>query len=204
MADALTEAGVPFVYVDSEAGDERFAQRKFIIAPTFDFIGERYWRALNEGAGRGSQVFIGPLMPVLDAQLFPASREAPEGLERRDLLDPEARQELVAYLSSIAGVRSDFRTGDSGVDVTVHEDRRGPRVIFLLNPSRRAVNAKLTMPQAYELHDLISGERYESRDEQELQLSPRRVRIFELRDPPAPGSTSTKPRPPSARRKKDR
>ena len=116
MADALTEAGIPFVYVDSEAGDERFAERKFVIAPTFDFIGDRYWRALNEGAGRGSQVFIGPLMPALDAQLFPAPREAPERMERRDLLDPEARQKLVAHLASIEGVRSEFRTGDPAVE----------------------------------------------------------------------------------------
>lgn len=202
MAEALTAADIPFVYVDSEAGQERFEQRKIIVAPTFDFIGDRYWTALSDGAARGSEVVIGPLTPELDACFFPTPRQIPNGMKRLDLLDEEARRLLVARLANIEGVKSQFRVSAPGIELTVHEDRRGPRVVFLLNPSLEAVETTVHMPSCFALHDLIVGEAYPSAEEHTLTLPPRTVRVLELKRPVNPAKRDLKPRPPSARRKK--
>jgi len=200
MAAALTKADIPYVYVDSEAAAERFDDYDVVIAPTFDFVSDRYWGRISDLARATAKVVIGPKLPTLSGLMEPKSQRLPEGAEVCDLLDDDTREALVQSLATERNLRSEFRSDTPGIEVTVHEDVNGPSVLFVMNPSRRGVRASLRLPESLPLIDAMSGERLEPNAEPVVTLESQTVRMFIIDSLDRESDTENRPSRPSARR----
>src|SRR5690606_24840959 len=60
FAEALTEAGIPYVYVDSEAPPERLESLRVLIAPSFELCDPARWKKITSFANEGGAVVFGP------------------------------------------------------------------------------------------------------------------------------------------------
>jgi hypothetical protein len=79
----------------------------------------------------------------------------------RDAADADA---LVQGLCEQLGLARPFPVSPRTLRSTVHEDTRGPRVVFVLNQGDSAEHAELSLPSPLALRDAMSGERFEGAD----------------------------------------
>ncbi len=160
FAEALTEAGVPYVYVDSEAPQERLSNLRVVVAPSFELCDPARWKKLTAFADEGGTVVYGPLMPGLDLrmrrQLFEVPRHGRRVAMETDGQAAQVVDELVHELS----LRRPFRVAPRPLETSVHEDSSGPRVLFVINPGRAAQVGTVSVPSPVALEDLMTGERF--------------------------------------------
>jgi len=133
-------------------------------------------------------VTVGPEAPVLDASfrplLAPPVLETAPGDPVPALLPFDAGAIARAVLE--ARQRLDLPTlhvEPSDVRITLHSDERGvPRVLFVLNATERAIEAKVTAAGAHEGVDVLDGAHFRATVGRfELAVPPRTVRMLELR-----------------------
>ena len=199
LSDALTEAGIPYVYVDSDAPLDRLRGKKLIISPVYEFVCPERWDKLLAVAREGATVIFGPAVPELDDGMRPRVFEAPEGA-RRVLIDTLAdAHRLVHALAAELGLARPFPVDPRPVETCVHSDALGPRVLFVIHPAAGSIDANVELPGPMVLTDLMTGEQLEGDSRVAIHLEPQSCRLFEL-SPITDSTTTSGNRPPRARR----
>ncbi|HJL16666.1 MAG TPA: beta-galactosidase [Sandaracinaceae bacterium LLY-WYZ-13_1] len=160
FAEALTRAGVPYVYVDGDAPADRLEALRVVITPSFELCDKARWKRLTGFAEAGGTVVYGPAMPSLDPHARHALFEVPRG-GRRVLIDTdEDAVDVVDELVRDLSLARPYPARPAPVETAVHEDSAGPRVIFVVNPGKAPVTAEVDVPAAMAFEDLMSGERF--------------------------------------------
>jgi beta-galactosidase len=200
VSDALTVAGIPYVYVDSEADPSRLAGLRLIITPTYEFVSPQRWTKLSDAARKGTRIVYGPASPTLDeamnAHKFGRLRNAQQVL----IDSPEDANALISKLTEELGLGYAYRAHPAPVETSVHEDGLGPRVLFVMNPSTSPVSATVELPNPTVLEDGLTQEQLEGREEVQIPLASLSCRIFKIMQE---GSErpKTKSKAPRARRR---
>jgi beta-galactosidase len=201
FADALIAAGIPYVYVDSESLPARLSGRRVAIAPSYEYASEARWRALCHFAQEGGTVVYGPTMPGLDERMRRHPFEVPRR-GRRVLIDtPEDAVRVVAELAAQLDLARPFRARPAPVETTVHEGPEGEaRVLFVINPSDRRVDADVSLPEPMTFVDALSGARLSGETNLAVPLGPRAARMLIMEGGAAsPAKAARAPRPSAAR-----
>ncbi|MEQ8887443.1 MAG: beta-galactosidase [Sandaracinaceae bacterium] len=160
FADALTAAGVPYVYVDGDTPIERLEGLRVLVTPSFEICDPARWKRLTQLAEDGCTVVYGPTMPSLDLAARRKLFEVPRG-GRRVLIDTDAdATEIVGELARELSLRKPFRAHPAPVETCVHEDASGARVLFVIHPGKEPVEARVEVPAATAFEDLMTGERF--------------------------------------------
>src|SRR5690606_31706738 len=170
FAEALTEAGIPYVYVDSEAPPERLETLRVLIAPSFELCDPARWKKITSFANAGGVVVFGPQMPGLDLKMRRQLFEVPRGGRRASVQSAEDAARVVAELARDLELAAPFPVEPRPLEITVHEDSSGPRVLFVMNPDPRALKASVTLPSPVLLEDLMSGERFAGNDRVQIPM----------------------------------
>jgi beta-galactosidase len=180
FADALSRAGEPYVYVDSDVDPERLSGFAALIAPSFEFASAERWKALAHFASHGGRVVYGPAMPSLDASLSPRLFEVPHAgtlvLVDQDSDADVAVEDLLLSLPE----QHTITVSPAPLEVSVHESEHGPRVIFVINPSLRPLDATLTTPGATSMTDVLNGESYAGDGTVSLPVAAQTCRFFRV------------------------
>lgn len=170
FAQALTEAGIPYVYVDSETPEERLSSLRVLITPSFELCDPIRWKKLTAYADAGGMVVYGPLMPGLDLkgrrQLFEVPRES------RRVAAPTVADaaKVVTELSRELDLKVPFPVEPRPLETCVHEDSSGPRVLFVINPEAEPLTAQVRLPSPTLLEDLMSGERFSGHERVQIPM----------------------------------
>ena len=196
IAEALDRAGLPYAYVDSEAPLERLRRFSVVFAPTYEFVARARQQKLKELERLGVRVVYGPTQPTLDEEMKPHPFASLDEDSRQAFASAEEADRLIASLRSEFDLHCPFPTSPSVVESVVHEDAHGPRLLFVINPSGQAQRAKVTLPEAMLLDDLLHPEEIRATREAEIDLAPLSCRVFRLeRDPLARHLHSQPPSP---------
>lgn len=197
ISDALTRAGVPYVYIDSDAETERLQGLRLVFTPSFALCDPDRWNRLVEAADEEALVVFGPRLGTLSpsgaaVELLPPTRSRtisiPSGEEADALID-----ELAAELS----LERPFRAQPPPIESAVHEDEHGPRVLFVMNPGRSRVQARVELPYPMAFHDPLRELEVEGEEELTLDLAPFCCRMLVVQHAPNP----TRKRPIARRRR---
>jgi hypothetical protein len=159
FARALEQAGVPYVYVESDADDARLASLRVLITPTYEFVERTRWQRLRAFAASGGRVIHGPRSPTLDQRLVDDEFTP---VERAKLTSGSADEieALVQELVRELELSPSFRPSE-GVETTIHEDAIGPRVVFVIRRDASFVSAEVQLPVPMTLLDVMTDERFE-------------------------------------------
>ncbi len=198
IADALTEAQVPYVWIDGDAPDARFEGLSVVVCPTYEFSSAPRWERFRALAENGTTIVYGPDVPELDEAMAFHHFQAPKD-SRRVLIDDAAdAQALVDELIRERDLPRPFQVTPRPLETTVHEDAVGPRVLFVMNPTRDPITSTVTLEAPCRLLDLATGERITGEAEAEVSMPGLTCRVFVIEK-----SASEPPpkRRPSARRK---
>ncbi|MEY4575442.1 MAG: hypothetical protein RL701_145 [Pseudomonadota bacterium] len=194
-ARALDRSHVPYVYVESDAPSALLEHLRVIITPTFEFADAKRIARLVHFVERGGRVFYGPHWPRLDENLQPHVFNLPETPDLRRV-DAAAAELLVANVIAELVQPPLFTAAPSGIELALHEDGTGPRVLFVMQPAAASVQVELGLPESMALTDALTGERYEGDAQIIVPIAGYACRMFVCeRLNPKP-----KPRAPSARR----
>ncbi len=159
-AEALTNLGVPYVYVDSEAPPERLEGLRVLIAPSYELCDPVRWKKITGFADAGGTVLFGPLMPGLDLKMRRQPFEVPRGGRRVVIESEQDAARVAGELAIELSLRRPFPVEPRPLETTVHEDSSGPRVLFVLNPGREPRTATIALPSPVALEDAMNGERF--------------------------------------------
>lgn len=160
FAEALTAAGVPYVYVDGDAPASRLESLRVLITPSFELCDKARWKRITSFAEEGGTVVYGPAMPGLDLRAKRTLFEVPRG-GRRVMIDTDADAENVVHdLVRDLSLMRPFPVRPAPLETTVHEDGSGPRVLFVINPHRERVMAQVEVPVRMFFEDMMNGERF--------------------------------------------
>jgi beta-galactosidase len=160
FAEALTEAGVPYVYVDSEAPPDRLASLRVLIAPSFEVCDPARWKKITAFADEGGTVVFGPMMPGLDLRMRRQPFEVPRHATRVSVDTEEEVARVLDELVRELSLRRPFRIEPRPLETCVHEDAAGPRVLFVINPAQAPLVGVVSVPSPVALEDLMTGERF--------------------------------------------
>jgi beta-galactosidase len=177
-AQVLTEAGVPHVYVDSDAPEERFAGMRLVIAPTHELVSARRWLLLEALAAKGARVLHGPKHPERDEHLREARFTPIPGSLLLELDDEEAIRQAIGAAVRDLELEQPFPCTPPPVECTVHEDAGEPRVLFLLHPGSEPVQARVTVPFPLALVDVADASRMEGDAQVTVPMEPRSCRML--------------------------
>ena len=191
FADALSARHVPYVLVDGDVGEARLAQFRALVVPSYDFASPEHWRTISQIAADGVHVVHGPAMPRLDETLSPRPFEVPRNATRVLVdRDEDALAAVDAMLAALPDLGLDLAVSPPELEVTVHEDEGGvPRVVFVMNPTREAVHARLSRGGAWaptepgdrwELEDVMSGESFSLGAEVSMELAGASLRMLRV------------------------
>ncbi len=197
FARALDQAGVPYVYVESDAEPERLAGLRLLITPTFEYADYARWQRIRDFAAAGGTVIYGPRTPHLGTELAPQVFEVPEGASCVEVPDQLDADRIIHSLVDALGLAQPFPVSPRSVDSVVHEDAEGPRVLFLVQPDASSVAAEIRLPEPMVLIDVMTDERFAGEASVTIPLPGHccRMLICERTRP-----VSSRPKPPSARR----
>ena len=99
-------------------------------------------------------------MPQLDLSARRKLFEVPRG-GRRVLIDTDADAvQVVSELHRELALKTPFRAHPAPVETCVHEDASGARVLFVIQPGKEPVEARIEVPAATAFEDVMSGERF--------------------------------------------
>jgi beta-galactosidase len=199
FADALTDAGIPYVYVDGDADASRLASYRVLITPSYEYASTERWQRVCDAAREGGTLVYGPTIPSLDTKLARHGFEVPRR-GRRVLIDtPADAVRVVGELAASLELARPFRATPALLETSVHVDARGPRVLFVVNPEKHALDGEITLPEPLAFVDALSGERLSGDTTLRLRVPAQTVRmlIVEGRSeepPPPPPSRAPRPR----------
>jgi hypothetical protein len=154
-----------------------------LIAPSYEFADPGRWQRLRRFADRGGCVVWGPHLPALDARMQ-AHAFAPIG-DRRALraADAQQAQALIGALVEELALTREFPITPHPAQSTVHEDERGVRVIFAINPSAADLQAEIRLPAPLHVRDALSGERLHGTSSLALALPAQTCRMLIALEP---------------------
>lgn len=156
---ALCEQQIPFIYVDGDAELDALPDLRVVLAPSYELADPQRWQRLERFAARGGRVVTGPLLPQLDLRMercaFAEVGGAPVQLQ-----DAVACESLLRELQADLELERPCLVAPYPVNATVHVDERGPRALFVVQPAALDERAQLRLPQALQLIDALSGERF--------------------------------------------
>lgn len=198
FAQALSSAGLPYVFVESDAPPELLENLRVLISPTFEFAEPERLACLLEFAEGGGRVLCGPRLPYLDDALQAYSTRSSPDTSKLVLCDAEQAEQRIAELIDELQLATPFVATPSGVETAVHEDQTGARVLFVMQPRAAAVEASIQLPEPLALTDVLTSERYEGQTRVNLPMSGHTCRMFLCERPNA--ANGRKNRAPSARR----
>jgi len=184
IADALTTAGVPNVYVDSEAPVRMLEGFRVVFAPAFEWADPDRWHKLHRVASRGAHVVYGPLRPTLDTNLRPVELEAPRDEAPTEVPDESTAHALVHDWITRFELARPYSTMRP-LETALHRDGERDAVLFVMNPSERALGASVALPRPTLARDLLSDETFVGDSELKLKMPPRTVRMLSLEEPPS-------------------
>ncbi len=205
FAQALSYAGVPYVYIESDAGLARYADLKLVIAPSYEFAESDRWQLLHDLGVRGVRVLYGPELPTLDGALQPRAFSEPPNALRIMSFEQVDADDLVHRLVAEHGLARPFPCSPRSCGTAAHEDASGARVLFVVQPERTLCAAEIQLPEPMTLVDLLNDERYEGEASVTIPMPGCSCRMFACEPRSALAaesepSTGTRSKPPSARR----
>jgi beta-galactosidase len=197
FARSLTAAGVPYVYIESDAEEARLAGLRVLITPTYELTDTERWRRMCSFAENGGQVVYGPRLPGLDAALQPRTFTPPADATFVDVYEQTDTDRVVHALVAKLGLAQPFPVSPRSVETILHEGQTGPDVLFVVYTQDDLVAAEIALPEPMTLVDALTGERYEGDASIAMSLAGPICRMFvcEKRKSSVP-----RPKPPSARR----
>ncbi|MFW6051182.1 MAG: beta-galactosidase [Myxococcota bacterium] len=180
VAAALAEAGIPHVFVDSDAPEAQLAGMRVVISPMHAFVDRGRWMRLEALAAEGVEVVYGPGHPELDGRMDTQRFHVPPRMARHALDDPDAARALVRDLGSRLDLRRPFPVSPPPLETTVHGDGSGPQLLFVLNPAARALEARIEPNEPVTLTDLMHGNQFEGEQGVTIPMEPRTVRMLRI------------------------
>jgi beta-galactosidase len=190
---ALEARGVPLARIGGEDRDVSLDGARWIICATSGGLHPELFRRLEEAAGEGARITLGPREPTFDG----AYRALAEPLDLARLCGGPAGDESVlieddpaAADAAVARAIADLHLptwacDPDGIFATVHEDASGrPRVLFLLNPGEGDVIAHVHVGAdlvGARASDLLDEATFEvKRGALEVRMTPRTVRMLAI------------------------
>jgi beta-galactosidase len=161
LDQALRGQQIPFTYVESDVELDANGLR-LVFAPSYEFADRARWQRLWRFADRGGNVICGPQLPVLDEHMRPQRFEAPSHRPTMTCLDQAGVDALVSALALELNLQPGLSVQPLPLQATLHEDERGPRALFVVNPAALDLDAELHLPSPIRLRDALSGERFEA------------------------------------------
>ena len=181
FAEALTDAGIPYVYIDGDAEPERLESLRVLISPSFDYCDPARWKRVTAFADAGGVVVYGPAMPGLDLSAKRSLFEVPAD-GRRVLIDTDAdARSVVDELARDLELKRPYPVRPAPLETTVHEDVAGARVLFLVNPGKTRLDAIIDVPATTRFEDMLNGERFEGTGSVKVPIGGWSVRMLSLR-----------------------
>jgi len=180
MADALTAAGIPYVYVDGDVAAERLESLRALVTPSFELCDRERWKRVTAFADAGGTVVYGPTMPGLDMQSNRTLFEVPPGGRKVMIDTDEDAHEVIERLARDLELATPYRVHPAPLETAVHEDTSGPRVLFVINPSKRRLDAHIEVPSHTRMEDLINGDRFEGRGQVVIPMGGWTCRMLSL------------------------
>jgi len=194
FARALARAGVPYVYVESDADEARLRDLRLLISPTYEFADTARWTRLVEFAQRGGRVLCGPKLPELDAALCASQFPNASALQ---LCQPAEADQLIETLVTELNLATPFIAAPAGVETAAHEDGAGVRLLFVLQPGAASISARIQLPEPMALTDVLTEDRYEGVDSATIPIPGHSCRMFSCERLP---TAAQRTRAPFARR----
>jgi beta-galactosidase len=197
FARALSEASIPYVYIESDAEDARLSGLRMVITPSFEVTDAVRWQRVCAFAANGGHVVYGPRLPSLDGAIRARAFAEPLHATFAPSYEPADAARLVADLAQRLDLQRNLAATPSSVEVVTHESSQGVRALFVVCDRAGSVHTEVTLPEPMTLVDVLDGTRLESVDRLELTLHGPTCRMYLCETAPRTGSRS---RPPSARR----
>lgn len=183
---ALLARGVPFAYAGGESLEASIEGASWVVCTIAGGLKREVLSQLRAAHDKGIAVTVGPKVPSRDGSM--RELETPHdvrGLEVEPLEDAARADALVARYIEDLGLPT-HPVDPPDVFVTVHEDASGtPKVAFVMNPSARAIVAKVSLGGARVLVDLMPKGRREARIEAQagsfsVEMPARTIRMFAI------------------------
>ncbi|WP_394833931.1 beta-galactosidase [Pendulispora rubella] len=155
---ALSARGVPFAYAGGETFDVSTRDARWLICATAGGVKRELWASLLLAANtEGTRVTVGPRIPDRDGSLrrldVPYERGA---IELEPLEEMAQADSLVARRIEELALPT-YPHAPDDIFVAVHEDERGTaKVAFFMNPTAAEVSARVALPGAGALVDLMA------------------------------------------------
>jgi beta-galactosidase len=179
---ALTARGVPFAYAGGETLEWSVDGASWVVAATAGGVKREFFASLRALRKDGIVVTIGPTVPDRDGSMrrMDTPHDA-RGLEVEPLDDVARADALVARRIEELSLPT-YPVDPPDAYASVHEDASGaPRVVFLMNPTAADVLAKVSVPGAGKLVDLLKGDTVvRAAGAFEVTVESRSVRMFEV------------------------
>lgn len=177
---ALRARGVPYAYAGGEGLTTSTRDASWIVCALVGGIKPAFVETLQS---LSAKVTIGPSLPERDGNFQPLPQPYSTGaLEVVPLDDAAEIERLVAKRIEELGLPTYTVTPDD-VHVTVHHTPNGAlRAVFVMNPTRDKINARVSLPQVTEMLDLLEPNRPALKKRHgvfELLMEPRTTRLFE-------------------------
>ncbi|WP_394824115.1 beta-galactosidase [Pendulispora albinea] len=153
---ALAARGVPFAYAGGETFDVSTRDARWLICATAGGVKRELWTALSDAANNGTRVTVGPRVPDRDGSLRKLDAPYERGcIELEPLEEMSKADALVARRIEELGLPT-YPHAPDDIFVSVHEDERGTaKVAFFMNPTAVEVTARVALPGATTLVDLL-------------------------------------------------
>ncbi|MET0390208.1 MAG: beta-galactosidase [Polyangiales bacterium] len=199
---ALDRIGVPYVYIESDAPTAQLESLRVLISPTYELADPERIATMARFAERGGRVLYGPHIPQLDTCLTPIKQPSP--LQREDLgelrrCDADQADMLIADLAGELDLAPLFTATPDDVEVTVHEDHTGPRVLFVVQPHAATAQVEISVPEPMTLIDVVTGDQYGGDTTIKLPAMGYACRMFVCNRSDSSSLPYSKQRAPSAR-----
>lgn len=157
---ALDEEGVAWALVDG--GDANVALRgaKWIVVPTTCGLDPELVASVLAAKDEGAHVTLAPAPPVRDGGFRPLPPHVVESVARLDLLVGDDAFDVAAIRRHVSAPLADvprITVDPEGCAATVHRDDTGPRVVFLVNPTRTRQRIVATIPNVRTVRDLFDA-----------------------------------------------
>jgi len=184
----LDAAGIPFAFSSDDVARHSFKHARWTIVACPGALEPDLVGRIVKARERGRAVTLGPHAPTWDASFRPLSEPhpfvtAPDHAVPALLPFDEA---AIVHAVAEAQIRLELPTlsaSPADIRVTLHADERGvPRVLFVINATAHALDAKVSAAGAVEAEDVLDGARFRAAGGAfELPVAPRSVRLLELR-----------------------
>ena len=179
----MSARGVPFAYAGGESVEVSTRGAQWIVCATVGGVKEDIFVRLRAARDAGAIVTIGPHVPDRDGAMRKVKKPHDvSGLEIEPLDDVARASALVARRIEELGLPT-YPVDPPAAHVCVHEDAEGTaRVAFVMNPTDAKLTARVALPGAAALGDLLRADTRLPKESGafSVELMPRSVRMFEV------------------------